>query len=68
MNTSQLLAVANADAHANDAGLPRYSELHAMLQTIVNRATRPLSQDSTGQPMVSIRAALLDEAKALINA
>jgi len=40
-------------------------DLLAALQRIVDRATRPVP-DSTGQSMVSIRSALLNEARAAI--
>jgi hypothetical protein len=36
-----------------------------MLEKIVNRVTRP-TQDSTGQNMVSVREALIDEARTVI--
>ena len=41
--------------------------LREMLERIVNRATRPIN-DSCGQPMVSIRKALLDQARELLAA
>jgi hypothetical protein len=38
-------AIANADAHLNNAGLPTYSELLAALQTIADEAGPNMGND-----------------------
>lgn len=38
LNAAQLLAVANADAHASNAGLPSYSELLRIAQEAAGTA------------------------------
>lgn len=43
------------------------SELAEMLRTIVNRATRPVYPDSTGQMNVMLREALIEQARDLLT-
>lgn len=54
MNASQTEAIANADAHTSNAGLPTYSELLACIQyaAMVGR----LAASNNGQPEYSRRA------------
>ena len=42
------------------------NELVEALQKVVNRSTRITHRDSSGQDMVSIRAALIDECRAVL--
>jgi hypothetical protein len=50
------------------ASKPTYEELLAQLEKIANCATRANWKDSTGAPMVQLRAALVDQTRELVAA
>ena len=65
-NSAKTEAIEAASAHLQNAGLPTYAELVAALQMMTSGATRPIYTDSCGQPMVKMRAAAVDAARAVL--
>jgi hydroxyethylthiazole kinase-like sugar kinase family protein len=67
MNATKNEAIANADAHTTNVGLPSYSDLLELLVKVANYGSRPIGVDSTGQPMVQFRAALIDQVRETVS-